>query len=76
MFAARPICLAFAIQRMSADKSAKWNLLELDEVSRSKLIELNQDTLFDMSSPIRVFLTYNGNLMLTPVNSPSWSLPV
>lgn len=51
-------------------KTAEWNLLELGELSRSKVIELNQRCVGQYVSLTRSFLTYNGSLSLTLVYSP------
>jgi hypothetical protein len=50
--------------------TAEWNLLELGELSRSKVIELNQRCVGQYVSLTRSFLTYNGSLSLTLVYSP------
>ena len=60
----------YRIEGRDRFKTAEWNLLELGELSRSKVIELNQRCVGQYVSHIRSFLTYNGSLSLTLVNSP------
>jgi hypothetical protein len=63
-------CIAFATSKKLLIGSAEWNLLELGELSRSKVIELNQRCVGQYVSLTRSFLSYNGSLSLTLVNSP------
>ena len=57
-------------QRNCRSEAQNGTLLELGELSRSKVIELNQRCVGQYVSLTRSFLTYNGSLSLTLVNTP------
>ena len=52
------------------DRKRRMEPAAIGELSRSKVIELNQRCVGQYVSLTRSFLTYNGSLSLTLVNSP------